>query len=356
LNWIKVRNNLISHPHCIRIAVALGLPPVHVLGALVHLWSTADAHANGELLAGMNLASVDYMVGIPGFAGELANCGWIVESKEGVVLVDYEKHNGPTAKKRLYELVKKQSQRASLSPCHGDKTGTSAGQIGDKSGTELGQVGDKCGTDRGQKQKSQGQVRDQEREIELEKELKEKDSCSEPVETTSSKQLEPTLFEFPCRGKVKTFAVCQSHIDQLLVFYPGLDVLGLTRRALAWAVANPTKRKTAQGMPKFLDNWMSRAVDRESGKQSQGQPIAPRFDSRPDLAKEPPRRPAYGKSDPERDPEDGLWYARDGEGREVAHDGESWLTLPKWKAAHPEGWKPEYVGRWKAARSGVISA
>lgn len=345
MNWIKVRNNLISHPHCIRLAVVLGLPPVHILGALVHLWSTADAHANGELLPGMTLASIDYMVGIPGFASELENCGWIIESKEGVVLVDYEKHNGPTAKKRLYELVKKQTQRASLSPSDGDKMGTSAGQIGDK-----------CGTSRGQKQKSQGQVRDQEREIELEKELKEKDSCSEPVETTSSKQIEPTLFEFPCRGKVKTFAVCQSHLDQLASFYPGLDVLGLTRRALAWAVANPARRKTAVGMPKFLDNWMSRAVDREGGKQSQGPTISPRFDSRPDLTKEAPKRPAFGKGDPKRDPVDGLWYAKDANGVEVGHDGETWLTSPEWRGIHPTGWKPEYAKAWLTSRSEVASA
>ena len=176
----------------------------------------------------------------------------------------------------------------------------------------------------------------------------------EPAEAANSGSLEPTIFEFPCQGAKKTFAVCQSHLDQLASFYPGLDVVDHTRRALAYIVANPVKRKTARGMMKFLTAWMERRIDNQGGKQSQGQAIAPRFDSRPDLAKEPPRRPAYGKSDPERDPEDGLWYARDGEGREVAHDGESWLTLPKWKAAHPEGWKPEYVRRWKAGKAKTI--
>ena len=44
--------------------------------------------------------------------------------------------------------------------------------------------------------------------------------------------------------------------------HPGVDILGEARKALAWANANPTKRKTARGMAKFLLSWMGRVQDR----------------------------------------------------------------------------------------------
>jgi hypothetical protein len=44
--------------------------------------------------------------------------------------------------------------------------------------------------------------------------------------------------------------------------YPAVDVLGEARKALAWINANPTKRKTARGMARFLVSWMSRCQDK----------------------------------------------------------------------------------------------
>jgi uncharacterized protein YdaU (DUF1376 family) len=43
--------------------------------------------------------------------------------------------------------------------------------------------------------------------------------------------------------------------------YPNLDVPGEMRKALAWLIANPKRRKTRGGMPSFLVNWLSRATD-----------------------------------------------------------------------------------------------
>lgn len=42
--------------------------------------------------------------------------------------------------------------------------------------------------------------------------------------------------------------------------YPAVDVLAELRKARAWSVSNPTKRKTRRGVAKFLNAWVSRAA------------------------------------------------------------------------------------------------
>jgi len=42
--------------------------------------------------------------------------------------------------------------------------------------------------------------------------------------------------------------------------YPRLNVLGELEKARAWLTVNPSRRKTARGMPRFLKTWMARAL------------------------------------------------------------------------------------------------
>lgn len=44
--------------------------------------------------------------------------------------------------------------------------------------------------------------------------------------------------------------------------YEHVDVLAECKKASAWVKANPGRRKTATGMPKFLVNWLNRAVEK----------------------------------------------------------------------------------------------
>ncbi len=50
--------------------------------------------------------------------------------------------------------------------------------------------------------------------------------------------------------------------DQLIAWheqYPQLHVASELRKAQAWLDANPTRRKTPFGMPRFLVNWLNKA-------------------------------------------------------------------------------------------------
>ncbi|MCA1685875.1 MAG: hypothetical protein LC745_07780 [Planctomycetia bacterium] len=62
----------------------------------------------------------------------------------------------------------------------------------------------------------------------------------------------PIVSTFPCRGPVKEWRLRQREVDELSGFYPGVDVPGVCRDLLVWAVKNPDKRKTAKRMSAWL--------------------------------------------------------------------------------------------------------
>ena len=116
-SWIKVRSHLLTHPHVVRIASALCLPCVHVLGALVHIWSVADLHADGEKLSGMTLESLDKLVETPNFGQQMIAVGWLRVLDDGLELVNYQAHNGSNAKRRASESRRKNAVRKMSASC-----------------------------------------------------------------------------------------------------------------------------------------------------------------------------------------------------------------------------------------------
>lgn len=68
--------------------------------------------------------------------------------------------------------------------------------------------------------------------------------------------------EFPCQGLRQVWHLTTGQVADWQTSYPGLDVEAECRKALAWLKANPRKKRTHGGMPKFLVNWFNRATDR----------------------------------------------------------------------------------------------
>jgi hypothetical protein len=77
--------------------------------------------------------------------------------------------------------------------------------------------------------------------------------------------------EFPTNGNQKTWQLRQSLVDRWREAFPAVDIEAECRKALAWLESNPTKRKTANGMPRFLNSWLGRVQDR-SGSVAAGAP------------------------------------------------------------------------------------
>jgi len=72
----------------------------------------------------------------------------------------------------------------------------------------------------------------------------------------------PSALTFPVVGQGgPVWLLREAQIAAWQALYPNIDILAEARHALAWIDANPTKRKTAGGMLKFLVSWLNRAVD-----------------------------------------------------------------------------------------------
>lgn len=99
-DWIKMRGNLWDDPRVAKIVDMTDSSEAAVIGALYWLWATADQHTEDGIMPGLTLRSIDRKTGVKGFAEALCAIDWLADHPEGVRIVDFEKHNGSSAKKR----------------------------------------------------------------------------------------------------------------------------------------------------------------------------------------------------------------------------------------------------------------
>ena len=56
-----------------------------------------------------------------------------------------------------------------------------------------------------------------------------------------------------------TWRATRGFLDTMARAFPGIDLPAELAKAAAWCAANPAKRKTVSGMPRFLNTWLSNA-------------------------------------------------------------------------------------------------
>lgn len=65
-----------------------------------------------------------------------------------------------------------------------------------------------------------------------------------------------------------TVAVMRDFVETMISTYPGVDVAHEIQCAARWLEVNPTRRKTLQGMARFINTWMKNCHDRLQMKQA----------------------------------------------------------------------------------------
>ena len=129
MSWIKIRTNLATDPAISSIALRLKMPPRHVLGSLVAIWSWADALTADGFVAHAAPSLIDELAGKKGFAAAMQAVDWITLSDNGITFPRWDRHNGSSAKARSGEAERKQLQRsAQNSSRHPAPHGQSSGQ------------------------------------------------------------------------------------------------------------------------------------------------------------------------------------------------------------------------------------
>lgn len=107
---------------------------------------------------------------------------------------------------------------------------------------------------------TQDQTRTPEQEQEKEENTFSSEASSEPM----------TCYAFPVVGDKSRpiWTMPESLLAVLRDSYPGVNHDAEIRKAIAWCVTNPAKRKTLGGMPKFLNSWMAKQQNNGSSQSS----------------------------------------------------------------------------------------
>ena len=75
-------------------------------------------------------------------------------------------------------------------------------------------------------------------------------------------QLKPTVFTLPCTSN-HTYGMPDTFYEKLCIAYPGVNVKSELAKMCAWLEANPTKKKTIKGIPRFINSWLAKAQDNQ---------------------------------------------------------------------------------------------
>lgn len=126
-DWIKMRGNLWDDPRVVKVCDLTGQGEAAVIGALYWLWATADQHTEDGILPGLTGRSIDRKTGLQGFADALVQIGWLSDHPEGVRIINFEEHNGASAKRRSLDAQRKANSR-SMSASNADNMRTDDGQ------------------------------------------------------------------------------------------------------------------------------------------------------------------------------------------------------------------------------------
>lgn len=105
-----------------------------------------------------------------------------------------------------------------------------------------------------------------EKKVKKVEEGKKEASCTEPGKPASEQEV---VLTYPTVGiGAKTWDLTKTKLEEYAETFPDLDVLAECRKALQWIRDNPTKRKSAAGMPKYLGNWLNRQQNSGRGTAS----------------------------------------------------------------------------------------
>ena len=70
--------------------------------------------------------------------------------------------------------------------------------------------------------------------------------------------------KLPVQGD-KIYSIDQEFLAVMYECYPLVDIERELIKMRAWLVANPSRRKTLRGMKRFINNWLSKAPEKEKG-------------------------------------------------------------------------------------------
>lgn len=145
-DWIKIRLDLSDDPDVLQISEKLSIECPTVVGHLVDFWCWIDRHTPDGQYLNLTDSMIDRRAGTPGFAAALREVHWLEGEDMALMIPNFDRHNGNTAKaraleneaKRLRRKGKKASNPTTQSPPSGSQN-----NVGQKRPGDVGQGSDK---------------------------------------------------------------------------------------------------------------------------------------------------------------------------------------------------------------------
>ena len=99
-DWIKMESATPDKPEVWSLAEALNIDPDAVVGKLFRVWVWFDSHTEKGNAPSVTKLLLDRLVGVNCFCDAVIAVGWMQEENGELVLTNFDRHNGETAKTR----------------------------------------------------------------------------------------------------------------------------------------------------------------------------------------------------------------------------------------------------------------
>lgn len=113
-DWIKVEMATPNKPEMAFIAKACGVSMDTAFAAWFRLWCWLDHHTENGEVQFFGPEDADRIAGVPGIGNALSSdkgCGWITFHQVGAAVVNWDRHNGDSAKKRAMKTDRQRRWR-----------------------------------------------------------------------------------------------------------------------------------------------------------------------------------------------------------------------------------------------------
>lgn len=121
-DWLKFEIATPNKEEVWSIAEALGLEPDSVVGKLLRVWIWFDQHTKQGNARSVSKKLLDREVGVNGFCDAMIYEGWMLEDDGQIELVNFDRHNGKTAKNRALTAKRVSNFKKSNDPSNADST------------------------------------------------------------------------------------------------------------------------------------------------------------------------------------------------------------------------------------------
>jgi len=112
MSWIKIETCTPDKPEIWQLAAELDIDPDAAFGKLFRMWVWFDAHTENGDAPSVTVVTLDRLVGCHGFASGVIKVGWLIEKDGRIMVPNFGRHNGETAKKRALTAKRNSEMRA----------------------------------------------------------------------------------------------------------------------------------------------------------------------------------------------------------------------------------------------------